>query len=67
MDQVQSLELVKRARELERLLVRRRKVLGTLRTLDDEVRRSRKLLRDLSLSAAAADAYAAPVDVEPIS
>jgi hypothetical protein len=47
-DTVTKLELVKQARALERLLVRRRRVVKTLTALDDEIRTARKLLRDLT-------------------
>ena len=43
-------ELVKRARSLERLLARRRKVVAGLRKLDDAIREERKFVRDLSVA-----------------
>jgi len=43
-------ELVKRARSLERLLARRRKVVVALRKLDDSIREERKFVRDLSVA-----------------
>jgi hypothetical protein len=56
-ERIEREALVKAARNLERLLARRRRVLVTLRGLDDELRAERKLLRDLS-APLLADVYA---------
>jgi hypothetical protein len=55
-------ELVKRARQLQRLMARRRRKIAELRGLDDDLRVARKLLRDLS-APHPADVYATPPDV----
>lgn len=52
-------EIMTRARELERLLARRRKQVKLVTDLDDQVRIARKLLRDLT-EEPAGDVYKAP-------
>jgi hypothetical protein len=48
-DPLHSAELIRRARELERLLARRRRALKAVNALEDSIRSARKLLADLVL------------------
>jgi hypothetical protein len=47
-DTTKALELVKRARELERLLARRRRYAAIVAGLDESIRTAKRLLRDLT-------------------
>lgn len=62
MEQQASSELVKRARELERLMARRRVLLSKVRALDELIRQCRRFLHGLSNVTNPPDVYVPPVD-----
>lgn len=57
MDQVDGTEVVKLARQLERLMARRRRQQKKLDDLDEAIRTTRKLLRDLTAPMASDQAF----------